>query len=66
MKNTELVGKYNINENSFKKTDRPDNGGSKHLRNVGKLLPEYTAQQTQKTVISILIAVRTSYLTEIK
>jgi hypothetical protein len=31
--------------------DHPDDGGSKNLRNVGKLLPDYTAQQTQKTVI---------------
>jgi hypothetical protein len=27
---------------------RPDNGGSKHLWNVGKLLPDYTAQQTRR------------------
>jgi hypothetical protein len=25
--------------------DRPDDGGSKHLWNVGKLIPDYTAQQ---------------------
>jgi hypothetical protein len=24
----------------------PDNGGSKHFRNVGKHVPEYTAQKT--------------------
>jgi hypothetical protein len=27
---------------------RPDDGGSKHLRNVGKLLPDYTAQQPRR------------------
>jgi hypothetical protein len=38
---------------------RPDDGGSKHLQNVGKLLPD-TGATTQKTVIFILAAVRTS------
>jgi hypothetical protein len=27
---------------------RPDDGGSKHLWNVDKLLPHYTAQQPRK------------------
>jgi hypothetical protein len=27
---------------------RPDDGGSKYIRNVGKLLPDYTAQQSRK------------------
>jgi hypothetical protein len=31
-------------------TECPDNGGSKHLWNVGKLLPDYTAT-TPKIVI---------------
>jgi hypothetical protein len=29
-------------------TRRPDDGGSKHLWNVGKLLPHYTAQQPRR------------------
>jgi hypothetical protein len=29
-------------------THRLDDGGSKHLRNVGKLLPDYTAQQSSR------------------
>jgi hypothetical protein len=28
--------------------DRPDNGGSKHLWNVGKLLPDYTTQHSRR------------------
>jgi hypothetical protein len=28
--------------------DHPDNGGTKHLWNVDKLLPDYTAQQTRR------------------
>jgi hypothetical protein len=28
--------------------DRPDDGGRKHLRNVGKLIPDYTAQYPRK------------------
>jgi hypothetical protein len=28
--------------------DRPDDGGSKDLRNVGKLLPDYTALQPRR------------------
>jgi hypothetical protein len=39
--------------------DRPDDGGSKDLWNVGILLPYYTAL-TQKTAIFVLTAVRTS------
>jgi hypothetical protein len=39
-------------------TRRPDDGGSKHLTNVGQFLPAYTVQQAQK-VIFILAAVRT-------
>jgi hypothetical protein len=27
---------------------RPDDGGSKHLWNVGKLLPDYTAQHPRR------------------
>jgi hypothetical protein len=37
----------------------PDDGGSNHLRNVGKFLPDYTAQHPQKTAMFILSAVRT-------
>jgi hypothetical protein len=29
-------------------THRPDDGGSKHLRNVGKLLPDYMAEQPRR------------------
>jgi hypothetical protein len=29
-------------------THRPDDGGSKHLWNIGKLLPDYTAQQRRR------------------
>jgi hypothetical protein len=29
-------------------SDRPDDGGSKHLWNAGKLLPDYTAQQPRR------------------
>jgi hypothetical protein len=29
----------------------PDDGGSKHLWNVGKLLPDYTAQQPRRQAI---------------
>jgi hypothetical protein len=32
---------------------RPDDGGSKDLRNVGKLLPDYTAQQPRRQTSSI-------------
>jgi hypothetical protein len=39
---------------------RPHNGGSKHLWNIGKLLPDATSQ---KAVIFILAAIRTSNLT---
>jgi hypothetical protein len=28
--------------------DRPDDGGSKHLLNVGKFLPDYTAQHPRR------------------
>jgi hypothetical protein len=28
--------------------DRPDDGGSKHLWNVGKLTPDHTAQQPRR------------------
>jgi hypothetical protein len=36
---------YNI---SFNKENRPDDGGSKDLRNVGKLLPGYTVLQPRR------------------
>jgi hypothetical protein len=32
--------------------DRPDDGGSKGLWNVGKLLPDYTAQQPRRQLSS--------------
>jgi hypothetical protein len=35
-------------EYNYKLNHRPDDGGSKHLWNVGKLLPDYTAQQPRK------------------
>jgi hypothetical protein len=28
--------------------DRPDDGGSKHVWNVGKLIPDYTTQQARR------------------
>jgi hypothetical protein len=28
--------------------ERPDDGGSRHFRNVGKLVPDCTAQQTRR------------------
>jgi hypothetical protein len=34
--------------------DRPDDGGSKYLLNVGKLLPDYTALQTRRQSSSAL------------
>jgi hypothetical protein len=37
----------------------PDDGGSKHIRNVGTLLPDYTAPTTHKTVTFIFAAMRT-------
>jgi hypothetical protein len=43
MDSTEISG--------FRGRDRPDDGGSKHLWNVGKLLPHYIhGAKTQKTV----------------
>jgi hypothetical protein len=35
-------------------TDCPDDGGSKHLRNVGKLLPDYTAQYLRRVILTAL------------
>jgi hypothetical protein len=35
-------------------TDRPDDGGSNHLRNVRRLLPDYTAQQSKGQLCSML------------
>jgi hypothetical protein len=35
-------------------TYRPDDGGSKHLWNVGKLLPDYTAQHPRRHSFSYL------------
>jgi hypothetical protein len=35
-------------------THRPDDGGSKDLWNVGKLLPDYTALQPRRQPSSIL------------
>jgi hypothetical protein len=34
--------------------DRPDDGGSKHLWNVGKLLPDYTVLQPRRQLSSYL------------
>jgi hypothetical protein len=34
-------------------THRPDDGGSKHLRNVCKLLLDYTAQQPRRQSIEM-------------
>jgi hypothetical protein len=34
-------------------SDRPDDGGSKALRNVGKLLPDYTVLQPRREPSSI-------------
>jgi hypothetical protein len=36
-------------------SNRPDDGGSKHLSNVGKLLPDYTAQQPRRQSSSFSI-----------
>jgi hypothetical protein len=33
-------------------THRPDDGGGKHLLNVGKLLPDYTAQHPTRQLSS--------------
>jgi hypothetical protein len=38
---------------------RPDDGGDKHFRNVGILLPDYTTQHPRMTFTFILVAVRT-------
>jgi hypothetical protein len=35
--------------------DRPDDGGSKNLSNVGKLLPVCTAQHSRRLHIQMLI-----------
>jgi hypothetical protein len=45
---------------------RPDDGGSKHLWNVGQFLRDDTAQHHRRPVIFILAAVRTWNLTSIK
>jgi hypothetical protein len=42
-----------------KLTHRPDDGGSRHLLNVGRLPPDYTAQQPRRQPIFTLAAVRT-------
>jgi hypothetical protein len=39
---------------------RPDDGGSKNLWNIGKLLPDYTALQLRRQAVFVLTAVRTS------
>jgi hypothetical protein len=44
-------------------SDHPDDGGSKHLWNIGILLLDYMVQTTQKTAIYIHAAMRTSNLT---
>jgi hypothetical protein len=36
-------------------THRPDDGGSKHVCNVGKLLPDYTAQQPRRNHLHSLL-----------
>jgi hypothetical protein len=45
------------------KVHRPDDGSSKHLRNLGRLLPGYKAPTSQKTVNFILATVKTLNLT---
>jgi hypothetical protein len=40
--------------------NRPDDGGSKHLRNVGKILRDYTAQHTRRQPLSQLKAISKS------
>jgi hypothetical protein len=37
----------------------PDDGGKKHLRNVGKLLMDYTTQQSRRRPTFIIASVRT-------
>jgi hypothetical protein len=37
-----------LHEVIFEIKNRPDDGGSKDLWNVGKLLPDYTAQQPRR------------------
>jgi hypothetical protein len=39
-------------------THRPDDGGSKHLWNVSKLLPDYTAQQPRRQPSSTVIMIK--------
>jgi hypothetical protein len=43
----------------------PDDGGSKHLWNVGKLLPDYTAQQPRRQPSSRYTEARTSTNTSV-
>jgi hypothetical protein len=43
---------------------RPDNGGTTHIWNDGKLLPDYTPQHYRRQVNFILAAVRTWNLTD--
>jgi hypothetical protein len=41
--------------------DCPDDGGSKDLRNDGKLLPDYTALQPRRQPSSSLVSLLESY-----
>jgi hypothetical protein len=41
--------------------DRPDDGGSNHLGNVGKLLPDYTAQHRRRQSSSFSLPPSTMY-----
>jgi hypothetical protein len=44
-----VVMKNNVNRRwPHHQGDRPDDGGSKDLRNVGKLLPDYMALQLRR------------------
>jgi hypothetical protein len=45
---------------------RPGDGGSKHLWNVGKVLPDYTVPTSRKTDIFTLAAERTWNLTRMR
>jgi hypothetical protein len=44
---------------------RPDDGGSKYLWNVGKLLPDYTAQHPRRHIQKWFCPCRESNVTEI-
>jgi hypothetical protein len=52
------VFRLSCNMQVFYGDDHPDDGGSKRLRNVGKFLPDYTAQQPRRQPPSLLFVLR--------